>query len=145
MEKADVYEIEFRGMPHPTEECCVALMDRYIHGGIQTIPWSDKAFICINDPITHKWKHVRVMPESIGQKTGLVTNKMDKLYTGDIISSPKGNRHVIRYDKFIASYVAEFIPYCEDNSSCGITQGWITKWGKEIIGTEYNNPELMEG
>jgi len=144
MKKEEVYEIEFRGIPHPTEECCVVPMDIYIHGGIQTIPWSDKAFICINDPITHKWKHVRIMPESIGQKTGLVTNKMKKLYTGDIISSPKGNRHVVRYNKFEARYVAELIPYRDENSYCGITQHWLTKFNKEIIGTEYNDPELME-
>jgi len=143
MNKTDVYEIEFKGMPHESEVCSVGHMDKYLYGGIQTIPRSMKVFICFNNFYTHKWSHYRVIPESVGQNTRLKTNSGIFIFTGDIIKSPKGNMHVIRYDKLTASYVAEFIPYNEINPHSSITQEWITRWGKEVIGTEYNNPELL--
>lgn len=88
-----------------------------------------------------------VIPETVGQFTGLLDKNRTEIYEGDIIFSQKcGCRavlHEIKYNIDYAMFIAK--PKGWDFDFCQISKDWIDKYGKEVIGNVFDNPELLKG
>lgn len=92
-----------------------------------------------------KWR--AVIPETVGQFTGLTDKNGKKIFEGDIIRTSVyfGNEiGVIRrgeYDVYSRYVFGGY--YCVDKTSALID--WTSSsWRCEVIGTIYDNPELLE-
>ena len=94
-----------------------------------------------------------VIPESVGQFTGLFDKNGKQIFCKDIIrsyySDGKECKHLIWWVDAEAAFVAEKEDkdgYWRDHGILDygkITQDWITKSEKEVIGNAIDNPELM--
>ena len=84
---------------------------------------------------------VIVIPETIGQYTGLTDKNGKKIFEGDIVSTSKEDeRGVVRWEDSDAAYVIG----CDDNIDLSFLENL---WGRdvEVIGNIHDNPELAEG
>ena len=87
-----------------------------------------------------------VVPESVGQFTGLHDKNGKEIYEGDVIRGNCGNgevRHLISFYDMIASFVAEMLPDNDISDYCSLSQIWILKYNKEVIGNIHDNPNLL--
>lgn len=85
-------------------------------------------------------------PNTLGQFTGLHDKNGKEIYEGDIVRGNCGNgevRHLISFYDMIASFVAEILPDKDINDYCTLSQIWILKYNKEVIGNIHDNPELL--
>lgn len=88
-----------------------------------------------------------VIPKSVGQFTGLHDKNGKEIYEGDIIRGNCGHgevRHLISFYDMIASFVAEMLPDNDISDYCSLSQTWILKYNKEVIGNIHDNPELLK-
>lgn len=88
-----------------------------------------------------------VHPESVGQYIGVKANG-EELYSGDIAQldfDQNSTVHVIQYQSHFGDYPAyDFFPSLEVDSN-GISHVMCEiGWSIEIIGTKFDNPELLE-
>lgn len=91
---------------------------------------------------------IEVIPETVGQYTGLTDKNGKKIFEGDIVS-----RYVNRLDKrvnasvknntTVASWVCEFFLY-KDKKEVFLANR-VGKNDCYIIGNIYDNPELLKG
>ena len=88
-----------------------------------------------------------VIPETVGQFTGLLDKNGKEIYEGDIIRSYDSENnpitHSISWDNKKACYVATMLQYPLLGGS--IDKGWIDEFEKEVIGNIFDNPELLKG
>lgn len=79
-----------------------------------------------------------IIPETVGQYTGLTDKNGVKIFEGDIIHGNLGN-FVVRWSESICSFVAgekERIRPCVNSGTMKYC---------EVIGNIFDNPELLEG
>ena len=96
--------------------------------------------------ITHKTKEgwlddVVVIPETIGQFTGLTDKNGKKIFEGDVLDYKSGlyERCKIIYNEFCSAFQLECADGFSDFFLCSINHKEM-----EIIGNIHDNPELLE-
>ena len=91
-----------------------------------------------------------VVPESVGQYTGLTDKNNKKIFEGDIIDAsgtwwdacgPAGHDSPIIEVKWSDEHCG-FDPFANYDCDCGV---YIEAYGVEVIGNIHDNPELLEG
>lgn len=107
----------------------------WVYGYVDTTAYKDLVVIH-TDATTYK-----VMPDTVGQYTGLDDANGDEIYEGDIVASTSGEFiYKVVYSKKFASFGLRrkqdmFMHYfgeAMESEDC------------EVIGNIYDNPELME-
>lgn len=128
--------IKFRGKYIETGE--------WLHGNIQVPSKEDVEYFMWD--CDHNQKEV--IPYTVGQFTGLTDKNGKEIYEGDIIFSQKCDcravLHKVEYNIDNAMFVAKPIQGW-DFDFCQIRKDWIDKYGKEVIGNVFDNPELLKG
>ncbi|MBR3912556.1 MAG: hypothetical protein IKJ48_07840 [Alistipes sp.] len=87
-----------------------------------------------------------VIPDTVGQFTGLHDYKGREIYEGDVICSElvSGREvlHKIEYNVENAMFVAKPLEGL-DSDYCHIYKHWIWRYGKEVIGNIHDNPKFL--
>lgn len=73
-------------------------------------------------------KATPILPETVGQYTGLTDKNGNKIFEGDIVASTWGYKGVVEFDDITYAKLE-----CTFNEEC------------EIIGNIHDNPELLDG
>lgn len=132
-------EILFRGKSIGTGEWLYGYLFNYGLTAPTNVP-------CICVCVPKSWKEVdtlyTVIPESIGQYTGLKDKNGKKIFDGDIIES-NGYKHLVTYNELLAGFCAVNVKHPED--ICGINQQWINECSKVVIGNVIDNPYIVKG
>lgn len=130
-------EIKFRGKRIDTNE--------WIYGDLVT-GYSEKTYFIAYDAgafINTEYQQDRlttyeffeVIPETIGQYTGLKDKNGQEIFEGDILRTAKGYIQMVLWVDYYSAFVAEIAsgdrPYLIDSSD-------------EVIGNIHDNPELLE-
>lgn len=125
-------EIKFRGKR--TEN----LM--WIEGGY--VEWVDIHDHRMFHIISRNGYHNDVIPETVGQFTGLLDKNGKEVYEGDIIFESTDGINTgweIRYDVSLSQYRAENIS--DERDDIQLNAVWLDR--SEIIGNIHDNPELI--
>jgi uncharacterized phage protein (TIGR01671 family) len=87
-----------------------------------------------------------VIPETVGQFTGLLDKNGKKIFEGDIVSElwewqekGKENYYIVRWDNGSCG----FEPFSDSLENCGHCGGGINPKECEVIGNIHDNPDLM--
>ena len=99
-----------------------------------------RAIVIITPDETPIGKYGQVIPETVGQYTGLTDKNGKKIFEGDILKNIESGRIVaICYSGCSFCYSYNGTIYGIDDSETGLeTNEW------EIIGNIHDNPELLE-
>lgn len=131
--------------------------DGWIYGGIvhQTDFYGDKVdrYYIIDGTDTKDYDigfNYRVIPETVGQYTGLKDKNGKMIFEGDIIKTCRNNIGKIEFGEFWDDeYEVEFYGYAwvgKDESNYRMILSLDNMWdGHEVIGNIHDNPELLKG
>lgn len=120
-------EILFRGKSKKT--------NRWAKGELFTLRGSTTIFQKETDgSITQFY----VIPETVGQYTGLTDKNGKKIFEGDIVLFNVDERGVVYYDNEETSFMMEY-------GNCIVQMGYcFCSRDLEVIGNIHDNPELLE-
>lgn len=91
------------------------------------------------------WQPEKVIPETVGQYTGLTDKNGKKIFEGDIIETPDRLVKVVWFEGN-AQFDLHFIRYTNEviiTNFKGIHMRDLKEY--EVIGNIHDNPELLEG
>lgn len=93
--------------------------------------------------VCYNLKIDEVIPETVGQFTGLTDKKGKRIFEGDILDC--GDRVVfVKWHSYCGTWDSMFIKYSGERCSNGITPSeW--KHRAVIIGNIHDNPEFLKG
>lgn len=140
-------EILFRGKTYPKKDGS-AFDDTWVFGNL--IQNGDKFYIhpkansfYLNGELSGFLVLHKVIPETVGQFTGLTDKKGKKIFEGDIVKTDKfsepNKQYIIKYDLLFGA----FIGHDRYNSYFVTFDGDSDEF--EVIGNIHDNPELMKG
>lgn len=96
--------------------------------------------------------HYDVIPETVGQYTGLTDKNGKKIFEGDIGKDRGGNIHIVKYGRFTPKNFYRMFGYDTTVSIYGLhtvcdeVECMLpTNHTLEIIGNIHDNPELLKG
>lgn len=104
----------------------------WVYGGITWNPSRKKFFIHTD------WEEANVIPETVGQYTGLTDKNGVKIFEGDILHAAQGD-FVVRWSESICSFVAGEKERMRPCMNSGTVKCY------EVIGNIFDNPELLGG
>lgn len=88
-----------------------------------------------------------VIPDTVGQFTGVLDKNGEEIYEGDIIqaldSQGEPMRHQVYYLESEARFATKLVGY-DMLGEGDLTQRWINEIGFEIIGNIHDNPKLLK-
>jgi uncharacterized phage protein (TIGR01671 family) len=128
-------EIRFRGKDMDSGEWRYGSLTTYPNGRCEIVVFDNGEIL-----------EYEVDADSVGQFTGVLDKNGKEIYEGDIIRGNCGNgevRHLISFYDMIASFVAEMLPDNDINDYCSLSQIWVLKYNKEVIGNIHDNPNLL--
>ena len=102
----------------------------WVYGSITWNPSRKKFFIHTD------WEEAKVIPETVGQYTGLTDKNGTKIFEGDILHAAQGN-FVVRWSESICSFVAgekERMRPCMNSGTMNCC---------EVIGNIFDNSETI--
>ena len=125
------------------------------YGDLWCNPYGKRA-VCIVSPINDQGTTGgnEVLPETVGQYTGLTDRNGKKIFEGDIVSGTVYSSEwigVIVWIDEIASFGARYFhridPTAWQNSSIltAVSRHRQDEFAAQVIGNIYDNPELMKG
>lgn len=93
------------------------------------------------DPAPSEWKDYEVIPDTVGQFTGLLDKNGKEIYEGDIVANDFGNAYIVNMT----------VEWCTDGYWAlheidgDDTMHFVADYLKEIeiIGNIHDNPELL--
>ena len=132
-------EIEFRGKPTENNTTYFS-KDDFVYGLL--LKDDDKYYICLNvnehiDRDDYEVYMIEVIPETIGQYTGLKDKNGKKIFEGDIVKAFYFETEVIGKIEFI------YGTFALTNSAISDNQLFIFE-KLEVIGNIWDNPELLK-
>lgn len=92
------------------------------------------------------WSDIEVIPETVGQYTGLKDKNGKEIYEGDIIRSFDSTGDIILHYIVWEEKEARFAAFYKGktfNSDCFLDQSWIDEFEKEVVGNIHDN-DLQE-
>lgn len=89
--------------------------------------------------------HIQVIPETVGQFTGLTDKNGKKIFEGDVVRCA----HYVGddYEYAVVAWENEscgFEPFSDSKENCGHCGGGWSPYFAEVVGNVYDNPELVE-
>ena len=123
--------IKFRGKRVDNGERVYGYFARFAHGEIPVILEETESEL----------KDYKVIPDTVGQFTGLLDNKGNDIYEGDIVANDFGNAYIVNMT----------VEWCTDGYWAlheidgDDTMHFVADYLKEIeiIGNIHDNPELL--
>ena len=115
---------------------------KWVYGDLEVRRLDGRVFIHSYSEDRKYYTQYEVVPDTIGQYTGLNDVDGREIYEGDIIEGKKPVvKHLVYYKEDEARYAAAIGGY--KLNSCAIFQGWISHYDKVVIGNIHDNPELL--
>lgn len=138
-------EILFRGKRKDNGEWIKGHLIRYKDGGCGIIPSEAKVHICADNPKFIQTVCYEVIPETIGQYTGLKDKNGKKIFEGDVVEF-LFNESLIRGKVFYTENDTAFcVWYRLPEQKLSINSKILCNCGDiEVIGNIHDNPELLE-
>jgi hypothetical protein len=124
-------QIKFRGL---------TLRGTFIYGSYVTDNKDYHAIVRENPDDSSEMLNTRVIPETVGQFTGLQDKNCVDFYVGDVGEFTNGDRFIVKIESWLEIYI-DWIgePECEDQA-----RDLYRISNAKIIGTIHQNPELIK-
>ena len=108
----------------------------WVYGGITWNPSKKEVFIHT------EWDEGKVIPETVGQYTGLCDKNGTKIFAGDIVKTKYGRLCEVRWFSSPCSQCWDLIPIEATQKAPDSYDVWASK-NLEVIGNIHDNPELL--
>lgn len=146
MRRNKMREILFNGKRKDNGEWVEGHLFWYEDGRARIIPRHTDIFCYENDENTIQTLAYEVIPETVGQYTGLTDKNGKKIFEGDIVKVCRGKdieKGIVYYDERIGTYA---VLYNDENINLffDIFTSKDPNVYIEIIGNIYDNPELLK-
>lgn len=141
-------EYKFRGKP--TENNTSYIEEEFVYGSLVISNGKYYIALNVNDNINrddYEVYMIEVIPETVGQYTGLKDKNGKEIYEGDIIFDSFYERKakvVFLEGAFWLDYIDDFKEYETIHKRYQLLANYDNKSVLEVIGNIYDTPELLE-